>query len=359
MKTISRLVPAALAAALLLPVAPRAAAWSGQQHVQISYAAGKNAPNEMRAFRYFSRPMAYPSIYPDLWKMSDYDEEGIRHYFEPDRLRRGFDLSAIPDDVSKLQAVAHIRPEEIGTAPWVVRDLVRDMSDAMRAGDWLLAARLGAGLSHYAGDLHMPLHCTKNFNGQESGQSGVHSRIEADLIKSFFKSSMLDRKPAQLGQATYIDDPFRAAIQWASDSYQMSVKWLRADREAFRAANRHNDTEDYYRTLWDLIGDSVILRISQAATDLSSLYYTAWVDAGKPDIPEPFEELPSVSIWNPAIDIEPAENDPGRSSIPAQSARTKGTYDLLILGFFAGIACLVLFTVILKTFMPNWQKRRE
>lgn len=358
MKSLFRHAFAALAAALILAAAvPDAAAWSGQQHLQVTRAAGKNVPNEMRAFRPFSWPMAYPSVYPDLWKMSDYDEEGIRHYFEPDRLRRGFDLAQLPDDPAKLYAVAHVRPEEIGTAPWVVRDLTREMANAMRTNDWLWAARVGAALGHYAGDLHMPLHCTKNFNGQESGQNGVHTRIESDLIKSFFRTDLFEQAPYQLGKPVYIDDPFRAAVQWASDSYQMSHKWLRADREATRSANRHNDTEDYYRALWDLIGDSVAVRLSQAATDLSSLYYTAWVDAGKPAIPEPFEELPSVSIWNPAIDIE--SGDGGQSTLPGQSRKTKNIYDMLILGFIAGVACLVLFRVLLRTFQPAWQKRRK
>ena len=68
-------------------------AWAGAQHVQINKAAGRLVPSEMADFRTFSRPMAFPGIYPDLWKEAD-AAETPRHYFEPDRLAPGTDILA-------------------------------------------------------------------------------------------------------------------------------------------------------------------------------------------------------------------------------------------------------------------------
>ena len=79
---------AALAALLLAGLPAAAWAWTGAQHIQINRAAGRNVPDEMAAYRAFSRPMVLPAIYPDLWKEADLDE-GARHYFEPDRLAPG------------------------------------------------------------------------------------------------------------------------------------------------------------------------------------------------------------------------------------------------------------------------------
>ncbi|MBP1590300.1 MAG: hypothetical protein ILO10_08920 [Kiritimatiellae bacterium] len=324
-----------LALALLLALPGRASAWSGQQHLQITRAAGKNVPDEMADFRAFSWPMAYPSVYPDLWKNDD-GAEGVRHYFEPDRLRRGFDLMSLPRDLDEAMATLSLRPDEIGTAPWAIAALTRQMSEAMRTNDWMWAARTGATLAHYVGDLHMPLHATRNFNGQESGQNGVHSRIESDLIRSFFHSEMIRCEPA-----VYLEDPFLAALGWARDSQQLSLKWLRSDFEATRAAGRHTDTEDYYLTLWNLLEDSIVRRISVTATDISSLFYTAWVDAGRPPIPEPFEELPPYSIFS-GVDIQTPETTPG------QPPQTQRTYDYMILGFFLGILALVFGSVAVR-----------
>ena len=105
MRAAFRRCAAPLAAGLLaLPLA--AGAWSGQQHIQINKAAGRNVPEEMAAFREFARPMALPGIYPDLWKESDPDE-GPRHYFEPDRLPPGTDLRAL----SPVQIEAFLQME--------------------------------------------------------------------------------------------------------------------------------------------------------------------------------------------------------------------------------------------------------
>jgi len=39
-------------------------------------------------------------------------------------------------------------------------------------------------LSHYTGDLSMPLHTTDNYDGQKSGQRGVHSFFENELVNA-------------------------------------------------------------------------------------------------------------------------------------------------------------------------------
>ena len=106
-----------LAAAWLLALPLAAGAWSGVQHIQINKAAGRNVPADMAAFRAFSRPMALPGIFPDLWKESD-ATEGARHYFEPDRLPAGSDIRALPRDQAEACAQMGLPPDDVGVAPW-------------------------------------------------------------------------------------------------------------------------------------------------------------------------------------------------------------------------------------------------
>ena len=105
--------------------------------------------------------------------------------------------------------------------------------------------------------------------------------------------------------------------------------------QAKRAANGRIDTERYYRKLWELTGDLVVRQISDAASHLSSLWYTAWVDAGQPAIPEPFDELPTVSVFS-GVGIEPtAEGGP----VGARSAQNR-KFNLIIWSVMAGFALL-------------------
>lgn len=329
-----RLAPVALPLLLALPLA--AGAWSGVQHIQISKAAARNLPDEMAAFRDFARPMALPAIYPDLWKEGDPDE-GPRHYFEPDRLPPGTDIRAF----SPVQIEAFLQmdaiPAEIGIAPWAIVELLAQMTDAMRATNWTWAAQCGAALSHYVADVHMPLHCTRNFNGQETWQVGVHSRIESDMTKAFFRADAI--RP---GPAGHLENPFREIMGWIERSAAMAPVLLRADLIAKRSANGRIDSETYYLRLWELTGDVIETQISDAAAHLSALWYTAWVNAGKPAVPAPLDELPVLSVHS-GVGIDPASEG---GPVGASRSRQNQRYDTIIWAVMGGLALLVVASSI-------------
>ena len=60
---------------------------------------------------------------------------------------------------------------------------------------------LSADLGHYVGDGHQPLHCTENYDGDATNQSGVHSRYETDLVGAYQTSIIYTND-----LATYISD---------------------------------------------------------------------------------------------------------------------------------------------------------
>jgi len=323
----SRMRLLALCTALLIGLPAAVWGWSGSQHVQITKAAGRNVPNEMKAFRAFSRPMVFPSIYPDLWKGAD-RAEGARHYFEPDRLDADLDIRDLSRVESEALAALGLQRDVLGTAPWSIMDMQTQMTEAMRTNDWLWAARCGATMSHYVADLHMPLHNTRNFNGQESWQHGVHSRWESEMTKAFFRSHQI-----QPSRAVYLEDPFREIMGWSAHASSLAPEVLKADIIAKRSAGGRVDTERYFRKMWDLSSEIVVWQISDATAHLSSLWYTAWVNAGKPPIPEPFEELPTLSVHS-GVGIDPLAEGNGQG-IPS---RQKKTYDVIIwivMGFIA------------------------
>ena len=321
-----------IAAALLAAGVPAAAwAWAGVQHIQINKLAGRNVPDEMQDFRNFSRPMALPGIFPDLWKEADPDESP-RHYFEPDRLPAGFDLKQLSPDLPTALGQMNIAPEIIGIAPWAIMDLMAKTTEAMRETNWVWAAQCAATIGHYVGDLHMPLHTTRNYNGQETWQHGVHSRVESEMTKYFFDVNSIQPEPA-----VYLEDPFSAIIEWTAHSAELARTILRADDMAKRTANGRIDTETYYHTLWDLTGDIINSQISHAITALSSLWYTAWVNAGRPPIPPAFDELPTLSVHS-GVGIDP--RTPG-DRIDAHGSQPISRYNIIIWSVM-GFICLVV-----------------
>ena len=112
----------------------------------------------------------------------------------------------------------------------------------------------------------------------------------------------------------------------------------RSPRESFpptSSAGGRTDSETYYRKLWELSGDLVIDRIGASASDLSSLWYTAWVDAGKPAIPAAFDELPPYSVHS-GVGIDTPEVE------GPHIQRRKEKYDLIVWTVMGLIGCVVI-----------------
>ena len=62
--------------------------------------------------------------------------------------------------------------------------------------------------AHYIQDAHQPFHATDNYDGVATGQRGIHSRFERDLIERF--ASRLTLKPAP---PSPVADPRDAALR--------------------------------------------------------------------------------------------------------------------------------------------------
>ena len=56
-------------------------------------------------------------------------------------------------------------------------------------------------MGHYIGDAHVPPHTTENYNGQLSGQTGIHALWETHV----YELTREDRIPQKI-EATYISD---------------------------------------------------------------------------------------------------------------------------------------------------------
>ena len=84
---------------------------------------------------------------------------------------------------------------EKGRVPWRVAELYRELVDAFRARDSRRALEAAATLGHYVADSHVPLHAVLNYDGQLTGQPGVHGRWESALVERFERQIMARVRP--------------------------------------------------------------------------------------------------------------------------------------------------------------------
>jgi hypothetical protein len=221
-------------------------------------------------------------------------EEGPRHYIDIDRYG-AYPYAALPR--SWKAAVEKFGEDSLmqhGIVPWHVQAMRYRLTDAFRRGDLTRILKTAAELGHYIADAHVPLHANSNHNGQFTNQKGIHgfweSRVPELLAENEFDFF--------IGKAAYITDT--QAYIWnrvlesaqAADSVLLLEKELTAlfpaDRK-FAFENRNGllvrqYSADFTRAFNERLNGMVERRMRQSIHTIASFWYTAWVDAGQPDL---------------------------------------------------------------------------
>src|SRR5690606_23905500 len=93
-----------------------------------------------------------------------------------------------------------------GIIPWQIEITYGRLREAMYAKDLARILRHAADLGHYVSDAHVPLHTTRNYNGQFTNQRGIHAFWETRLPERFAKDYDL-----WVGRAMYIPSALEEA----------------------------------------------------------------------------------------------------------------------------------------------------
>jgi hypothetical protein len=148
-------------------------------------------------------------------------------------------------------------------------------------------------LGHYMGDAHVPLHTTLNYNGKLTGQWGIHGFWESRLPELFS-----DNYDLMVGRATYIDRPLDAAWDAVEASHHALDSVLNFEaklNEKFPTDKKYSYekrgsrtmkvySKEYSEAYHKTLNGMVERRMRAAIFAIGSLWYTAWVDAGQPDL---------------------------------------------------------------------------
>ncbi|MGB3801196.1 MAG: zinc dependent phospholipase C family protein [Lewinella sp.] len=181
-----------------------------------------------------------------------------------------------------------------GILPYHLVAYHRRLTLAFVDGDADRILQLAAEMGHYVGDAHVPLHTTENYNGQLTGQNGIHAFWESRLPELFADSEY----DYFVGPAAYIDDP--EAYYWdiVLESHSLVDSVLHTERrlsEQFAAdqqlcfeerSGRQVQTQctEYARAWSDAMAGMVEQRFRAAVHSVGSVWYSCWVDAGQPDL---------------------------------------------------------------------------
>jgi hypothetical protein len=253
-------------------------AWGPTGHDIVNTWAVQTLPPEMRSFFENNRQfLVEHASDPDDWMSKDRFERK-RHYIYLDKYGT-FPYLTLPHTYQRAtELLSSGRINRDGVLPWQIGEFSLRLTKAMKKGDWEQVKLDAAALAHYVADAHDPLHTTQNFDGQLTQQTGLGDRFESRLLDRYSKFFIMRPEGA-----VKINDPTEFAFQSCLEAniWVNLIVWsdLRA-REDLR-----DYTDEYFDRFYSLVGATVLREINAAAHDAGSYWYTAWLNAGRPQLP--------------------------------------------------------------------------
>jgi hypothetical protein len=228
----------------------------------------------------------------DNRKSSD-PTEAPKHYIDidnyPEFITTGY-ITQNFDSLVLLHGYSFVMDQ--GILPWAIKNTFDSLQTAFQNNQFNKAMLLAADLGHYIGDLCMTLHITRNYNGQYSGQTGIHSRYESTMIGTY------NGQIVYSGDSLfYINDVLDFTFNLLYDNYTYVDSVLKCDSIA-KAFAGNTTSSVYYSKLWELSKGFTTKLFKDASHKLTSLIYTAWINAGSPVSVEDENYLQSPVSFN-------------------------------------------------------------
>jgi hypothetical protein len=276
-----------IAIALIACVPHTADAWGFEPHRFIMDRAIALLPAQIRPLFERERAMVVErAIDPDTWRTAGFTQEDPNHFLDLDWEGFGkYPYDGLPRDLSAaLAKFGRARMEDAGYLPWRVEEMHGNLRRAFESyGRGTVFARhdvlaFSGWLAHYVSDAHQPFHNVVNYDGQLTGQNGIHSRFETQLF---------ERYRAQLTIAPQAIPPIKSPRDFIFDRIiegtQLVPPILKADLDAIGTRDLYDDV--YFAAFFKSTRPVLERRLNESIAAVAAMITSAWEAAGRPPAP--------------------------------------------------------------------------
>jgi hypothetical protein len=253
--------------------------WGWRGHYVINKKCTESFPASMSSLVSWADSLAWHGSDADDRKSWD-DDESMRHYIDIDyysEFNSNGHIASTFDSVVAIHGLNFVQYH--GTIPWATCIMLDSLRMAFQQHDWRAAMLHASDLGHYVGDAHMPLHLTKNFDGQYTGNNGIHLRYESDMVYYFYNLFW-----NYTGDSVhFVTNPNMYVLNYIYSNRQYIDSIFTADNNAKVIAG-NDSTFPYYQALWNGTHHFTLKLFHNASHSLAELIYTAWVLAGSPSV---------------------------------------------------------------------------
>ncbi|MES2418069.1 MAG: zinc dependent phospholipase C family protein [Bacteroidota bacterium] len=266
--------------------------WGFFAHRLINQLAIFTLPIEMISFyKTGNKYITEHAVDPDKRRYID-TLEAPRHYLDVENYEK--EIDSIPEKWAvALTKYGREKLNANGIVPWQIEKTYYSLVKAFKEHDSIKILKYSAYLGHYISDAHVPLHTTNNHNGQLTNQVGIHAFWESRLPELFAADYNL-----LAGKATYINNPLKAAWAMVKHSHRLldSVIGFEAAlhrsfpaNQKYSFSTRNHVIVKQYSTAYakayqKKLNGMVEKQMRAAILATGSFWFSAWVDAGQPEL---------------------------------------------------------------------------
>jgi Secretion system C-terminal sorting domain/S1/P1 Nuclease len=259
----------------LIVLAFVALGWGTVGHLFINTHAVDNLPSSMQVFINARSYFGAHASDADNRKSKD-PTEAPKHFIDIDWYPAFQNLTPNVDSLVALYGASRVTTN--GILPWATVQTYDSLVASLKRGEIARAESIAADLGHYVGDGHQPLHVALNYDGQLTGNDGVHSRYETTMINTYAAQLSVTPVPA-----LYVPNRFAYVMAYLLTSNSLSDSVIQADNGA-KSVSGWNGSGSipaaYTAELWNETRSLTLREMQGATVALADLWYSAWVDAG-------------------------------------------------------------------------------
>jgi len=190
-----------------------------------------------------------------------------------------FPFSALPHSYTAASLKYTKRTlTQYGLLPWQIGIESEKLTNNFKNHEWGEAKLSAAALAHFVSAASDPFNTTVNFDGHLSDQPGVNQRYDSGLVDRYQLFFFV-----KANQASYIPEPTDRAFEMCLEAHSWLEGILLSDRRAHEGLTSYGD--DYYDHFYAQAGAVLIRQLSDASTNVGSYWMTAWINAGRPQLP--------------------------------------------------------------------------
>ena len=262
----------------LLAIVLMLVSWGSVGHHKISSCASLSFGTKMSQFSSWTSILAAHASDADDRKSTD-PNEAPKHYIDIDNY---YEFNVTGKIAQTLDSVIALHGSyfvyDNGILPYATKTTFDTLKACFLRNDWAKAVLTAADLGHYVGDGHMPLHITKNYDGQLTSNDGIHSRYETSMIDSYVSQLIYTGDTLVV-----IPNVTHYIFNYLYTNYTYIDSVLAADDYA-QSISTNTASVLYKQALWLKTKSFTTLLFKNASHALAELIYTAWVQAGSPSI---------------------------------------------------------------------------